>query len=87
MSKLQTIVERLNKALNEPVDEAELQDAILAVREKLSEPKWAIEDEKLRGEMEKLIVYHAVREYADAANCYNRRVRNICTNKQQQRRN
>lgn len=63
MGNLSSILEKVNHALEEPINEFEITQAMLLLGNKLAEPKWAIEDEKLRDEYEKLMVQMVVRNY------------------------
>jgi hypothetical protein len=63
MSNISEIVAQVNGAINEPFSWDELEKAMLAISAKLAEPKWAIEDEALRTEMENLLVQIAAHSY------------------------
>lgn len=65
MSSLYDILNTINVALvdDEGFDMAELDKAVAEMHLKLTEPKWAIEDEALRDECEKLVVQWAVKRY------------------------
>ena len=65
MSSLNQIVTKMNKIAKEPFDWSELDTAILELHNKLTEPKWAIEDEKLRDEYEKLLVQSVVLKFKE----------------------
>lgn len=65
MSNLFDIVNTVNVALKDPegFDWAEVDKAMIEIHEKLTEPKWAIEDEKLRDEVEALVISWAAQRY------------------------
>lgn len=65
MSSLFDIINTVNVALNdsEGFDWAEINKTMVELHAKLSEPKWAIEDEPLRKEVEKLFISYAAKEY------------------------
>ena len=65
MASVKEILDKVNQAIKEPIDSTEYQEALVALHTKLTEPKWAIEDEKLRNEMEKLVVQMAVSKYKE----------------------
>lgn len=57
---IKEILSRVNDAINEPFNEAKVFEVYRELHAKLSEPKWAIEDEGLRKEMEELFVQMTV---------------------------
>lgn len=59
---IKEVLDRCNQAIKEPSD-IEIYKAMVLLHSKLSEPKWAIEDEALRDEMEKLTVQMTVANY------------------------
>lgn len=65
MSSLYDILNTISVALqnDEGFDLAELDKAVADMHLKLTEPKWAIEDEALRDECQKLVVQWAVKRY------------------------
>lgn len=65
MSNLFDILNTVNVALkdSEGFDMAELDKAVAEMHLKLTEPKWAIEDEALREECQKLVVSWAAHRY------------------------
>lgn len=65
MSSLFDIINTVNVALkdDEGFDWSELDKAMVDLHLKLTEPKWAIEDEALREECEKLLIRYAVQRY------------------------
>jgi hypothetical protein len=65
MSNLFDIVNTVSVALNDPegFDWAEVDKAMVEIHAKLTETKWAIEDEKLRDEMENLVISWAAKRY------------------------
>jgi len=68
MSSLYDIINTINVAVNDPkgFDWAELDHTMLELHAKLIEPKWAIEDEVLREELEKTMIRYAVGRYLDS---------------------
>lgn len=67
MGSLFDIVNTVNVALKDSdgFDLQELDQAVVDLHLKLTEPKWAIEDEALREECQKLIVAWAAQRYLD----------------------
>jgi len=65
MSNLFDIVNTVSVALNDPkgFDWAEVDKAVIEIHAELTKTKWAIEDEALREEMEKLVVSWAAKRY------------------------
>lgn len=65
MSTLFDILNTVSNALqdSEGFDMAELDKAVAELHAKLTETKWAIEDEALREECEKLVISWAVHRY------------------------
>lgn len=63
MSSLQEVLATVNKAIKEPIDWKAVDTAMIELHNKLTEPKWAIEDEALREETEKLLVQMASQSY------------------------
>lgn len=65
MNNLFDLVNTVNVALKDPTgfDWDEVRKTMTEIHAKLTEPKWAIEDEALRGEVEKLLVAWAANEY------------------------
>ena len=68
MSSLYDILNTINVALkdDEGFDVAVLDKAVAEMHLKLTEPKWAIEDEALRDECQKLVVQWATKRYLAA---------------------
>lgn len=68
MSNLYDIMNTISVALKDDTgfDRVELQEIMVELHAKLTEPKWAIEDEVLREECEKLVVAWAANEYLSA---------------------
>lgn len=69
MSNLFDILNTISNALQDSdgFDLSELDKAIAEIHLKLTEPKWAIEDEALREECEKLVISWAVKRYLSPA--------------------
>lgn len=67
MSSLLDILNTLNNALADDsgFDLSELDKAVAEMHLKLTEPEWAIEDETLREECQKLVVQWAAQRYLD----------------------
>lgn len=65
MSNLFDLLNTVNVALEDSdgFDWDEIDRAMTDIHAKLTEPKWAIEDEALRGECEKLVVQWAAKRY------------------------
>lgn len=68
MATLNSVLERVNKAIKEPVNQLQIDKAMIELHNKLAEPKWAISDEKLRGECENLLIQLAVASYMQNRN-------------------
>lgn len=65
--KLSEILTKVNTAIHQDFDWSEVDEAMLELHRMLTEPKWAIEDEALRDECEKLLVSYAVQRYLNPA--------------------
>lgn len=65
MSSLFDILNTISVALKDDqgFDVSELDKAVFGLHAKLAEPKWAIEDEVLREECQKLVVQWATKRY------------------------
>lgn len=60
---LNETLKRVNKALKAPLNQLEIDKAMILLHHRLTETKWAIKDEKLRGECEKLLIQMTVARY------------------------
>ncbi len=67
MSSLFDILNTITNALkdNKGFDMAELDKAVAELHLKLTKPKWAIEDEALRDECQRLVVSWATKRYLE----------------------
>lgn len=67
MGSLFDIINTVSNALKDDTgfDTIELDRAVAALHLKLTEPEWAIEDEALREECQKLVVAWATQRYLD----------------------
>ena len=63
MSDIQTILERVNKLLEEPVNWDAINEVMVDLHKKLTDPQWAIEDPYLRKQMERMFVDYTAKEY------------------------
>lgn len=63
MSSLNDILTVANAAIKEDFDWSEVDKAMIELHKKLTEPNWAIEDEALREECEKMVVRYAAHRY------------------------
>lgn len=70
MSTLFDLINTVNVAIKDSdgFDWADVDKAMVEIHAKLTEPKWAIEDEKLRDECEKLVVSWAAKRYLVGGN-------------------
>ena len=70
MGGLGDILNTISNALKDDngFDLSDLDKEVIELHRKLTEPKWAIEDEALREECEKLVVSWAVKQYFTAQN-------------------
>lgn len=68
MSNLYDVLNTVSNALGDSAgfDLGEIDKGIIALHTKLDEPEWAIEDELLREECQKLVVQFAAHRYLEA---------------------
>lgn len=61
------IIKKVKEATDAPFSWDEVDAAIIELQKELTNPKWAIEDEVLRHELEQLVVSWTVRGYLTEA--------------------